>query len=191
MKQLDKKIFHLKLNLLNNMKDITSFCDKTEIKPEISLVYVHSSNGNKYAVATDAFRLIEWKIEDDFLKEVITDGFYNAKKWKQMCTAYNKNNRDLKTFSDLLKENISTTNQDYNYPDYVQIIPDIVPENIKDFNSSVCVNDKKFIDFINLIPKDIHGRLKFWDIKIGTKNGKEMIFYWDDTLKILLMPMEK
>ena len=61
------------------MKDITSFCDKTEIKPEISLVYVHSSNGNKYAVATDAFRLIEWKIEDDFLKEVITDGFYNAK----------------------------------------------------------------------------------------------------------------
>ena len=54
------------------MKDITSFCDKTEIKPEISLVYVHSSNGNKYAVATDGFRLIEWKIEDDFLKEVIT-----------------------------------------------------------------------------------------------------------------------
>jgi hypothetical protein len=108
-----------------------------------------------------------------------------------MCTVYNKKNRDLKTFSDLLKENLSTTNQDYNYPDYVQIIPDLVPENIKNFDSSVCVNDKKFIDFINVIPKDIHGRLKFWDIKIGTKNGKEMIFYWDGTLKILLMPMEK
>lgn len=173
------------------MKDITSFCDKTGIKPELELVYVHTKNGKKYAVATDAFRLIEWKITEDALIEFIADGFYNAKKWTEMCKSWNKKNQDLKSFSEAMKQNLAITKQDYIYPDYVQIIPDITPENIKDFNSSICVRDKQFIDFINAIPKDNFGRLKFWDIKIGTKNGKEMIFYWDDTYKILLMPMEK
>lgn len=169
------------------MKDITSFCDKTGIKPELELVYVHTKNGKKYAVATDAFRLIEWKITEDALIEFIADGFYNAKKWTEMCKAWNKKNQDLKSFSDAMKQNFAITKQDYNYPEYTVIIP----EDIKSFDDSLSVNDNKFIDFIKIIPKDIYGRVHFSDIKIGTKNGKQMIYYSDDTHKILLMPMEK
>jgi DNA polymerase III sliding clamp (beta) subunit (PCNA family) len=167
------------------MKDITSFCATTDIKPSLTKVFVKEENGIKIAVATDAFRLIKWEINDDFLKEVIPVGFYNRKIWKDLCSAYNKKKRDLSLFSELIKMN-EVLNKDFNeqYPDFESIIP----SETDNFRIDCVVNADYFKDFIDLIPKDLSKKLDFK--RIRTK-GKMLVYKDDFGLTILLMALNE
>lgn len=162
------------------MKDITTFCLKTDIKPQLQKVYVYEKDGKKFAVATDTFRLVEWEIKDDFLKEYITPMYYDQKLWKEMCKAYNKKNRDIRAFSNALRSNeVINKNFDYQYPDYL-----ILLENeTKDFDNSVKVNQEYLFDFLNLVPKNKYNTLDFSEIKLTDK----MIVYKDNDIKLILM----
>lgn len=168
------------------MQDITKFTAKDKIKPELSMVYVHKKDGNKYAVATDAFRLVEIKL-DDFLNEMIELGYYSVDNWKKMCKSYNKKNRDLQTFSNLMKANNAIFgDKDWNYPEYSNIFPKedelVIWKSVKTGN---LFNKKYFIEFIEMIPEKSFGTLDFNNILL--KQEKEMLYYKSDNIKLLLM----
>ena len=164
------------------MKDITNFCANHEIKPELSMVYVHKKDGNTYAVATDTFRLIEIKL-DEFLNGNIEDGYYSKENWKKMCKAYNKKNQDLQKFSETMKANKAVYGEkDWKYPDYKNIIP---AETVA--FKPVKVNREYFIDFISMIT-DNFGNVDLDDIKMVSKNN--MLYYVSEDIKLLLMPTD-
>jgi len=164
------------------MKDITTFCSKTDIKPQLKKVFVKEKDGEKYAIATDAFRLVEWKIKDNFLKEYITPMYYDQKIWKEMCKSYNKKNRDLQEFSNALRSN-EVINKDFNYeyPDYEKLLEN----DFISFDNDVKVNLEQFIDFLKLIPNDKYNTINFNEIK----KTERMIVYKDNEITLLLMQL--
>jgi hypothetical protein len=166
------------------MRDLTTFCATSDIKPVLTKVYVYEENDRKFAVATDAFRLVEWEIENDFLKKNITPGFYTASKWKNMCKAYNKKNKDIRSFIEARDENI-LINKNFveDFPNYKQIIPTDTKELIGNFS----VNMEYFIDFIKMMPQ-----LKFKELNFNKiKQNDKMLYYEDYELKIILMNLKK
>ncbi len=166
------------------MKDITTYCAKSDIKPVLTKVYVHTKNDEKFAVATDAFRLIEWKITDDFLIEYIHDGFYDAKKWKEMCKAYNKKSKDLVTFANTIKEN-AVVNENFkeDFPNYEQLIPG----KTKSFDGTMVFNLQYLKEFLDLIPLNKFQSVDFLFIK----QTDRMIIYKDDNIVNILMAQNR
>lgn len=166
------------------MKNITTFCAKSDIKPLFNKVYVYEEGEDKFAVATDSFRLVDWKIEDEFLKEYIVPGYYNSKNWIEMCRAYNKKNKDLITFANSIKSNTVINEKfDETFPDYKKLIP---TETV-DFNGTLSVNKDYFYDFVDLMYIDKFNALNFNEIKQNDK----MLFYESKDIRIILMALKK
>jgi len=106
--------------------DITKIASQSEIKPEINTVFVkHTDKGIIY-VATDSFRLVEIELEDENIKSILPEGFYNLKQWALLAKETQKKNPDAN-----LMLNISPMqNKDsWHYPGYANIIPKEVDNN--------------------------------------------------------------
>jgi len=164
------------------MKDITNFCYSSDIKPIFQKVYVYEKGEDKFAVATDTFRLVEWKIEDPFLKENILNGYYEKKIWKDLCKCYNKSKRDLKLFEEFINKNISINeNFKEDFPDYYKILP----KELYEFDRSMNFNLDYFIDFLKMIPEKRFKKVSLRDIRCSDK----AMWYEDPQLKIILMAL--
>jgi hypothetical protein len=170
------------------MQDITTFVSKSTIKPELSMVYVHELNGSKYAVATDSYRLAQYKLPD-FLQEHMQTGYYQPQAWKDLCKAYNKKNKDLRAIESILIQQDALQSQynEYNYPEYQNIIPTEATI-LRDFNPNTDFNRDYFIDFINLINVDKYKAISFNDIK---QNERGLTYYANEDIKLLLMPLNR
>jgi DNA polymerase III sliding clamp (beta) subunit (PCNA family) len=163
------------------MKDITPFLSNSTIKPELMHVYVNDG----HAVATDSFRLIEIKL-DDFCAENIPSGYYSATKWKTMCKAYAKRDKDIETFMRTVQENAiyADTHKDFNYPSYKNVIP--TADKLSDFNPDVKFNLDYFVDFLKVVA----GTTDVVDFaKIKTDGN--MAYFENDTTKLLLMKINR
>lgn len=164
------------------MKDITPFLSKSLIKRELAMVYVHRKDGNTYAVATDAFRLVEIKLDEFLNSDNLPTGYYTASNWKIMTKAYNAKKQDLQKFSDTIKANeVFYKDMDNVYPDYEKIIPkpdELTPLQLID------VDRDYFVEFLQMIDVDGFKRLKLSEIKSGKNN---IIYYKSDNMQILLM----
>lgn len=169
------------------MKNITTFTNKDSIKPELQMVYVHEINGTKYAVATDSFRLAQYKLPE-FMQEHMQAGYYQPKAFKELCKAHNKKNPDLRAIESILiqQEALQSQYTGYNYPTYEHIMP-TEETLIKDFDSSTRFNIDYFMDFLNLMQVDRFNSISFNDIK-QTDSG--MTFYVNKDIKLLLMPLK-
>lgn len=164
------------------MKNITKFCAKSDIKPLFTKVYVYEEKGDKFAVATDSFRLVEWKIEDEFSKENITPGYYDVKNWVEMCKSYNKKNKDIVTFMNAIKSNSAVNEKfDEGFPEYKKLIP----KETTDFDGTLKVNKEYFFDFVDMMPI---GRFLSLDFK-EIKQDNQKIYYKDKDTMIILMAL--
>ncbi len=183
-RNLESRLIINNIDYNKDMKNITKFCAKSDIKPLFTKVYVYEEDGDKFAVATDSFRLIEWKIEDDFAKEYITPGYYNVKNWVEMCKSFNKKNRDVVSFVNAIKSN-SVINENFkeDFPDYKKLIPG---ETIN-FDGTIQVNKDYFFDFVDMMPSNKFTALDFSEIKQNNK----MLYYSNEDTKILLMGLNK
>lgn len=108
------------------MQNITTHLSKSDIKPELCHVYVHTDttgdNTTKHAVATDSFRLVCLTFTKDMhpiLMDHLIDGYYTAIQWKTLCKAYNAKKQDIKTFMDTILQVTAMQPQytHYTYPD--------------------------------------------------------------------------
>jgi len=163
------------------MQDITPFLSNSTIKPELMHVYVHDG----HAVATDAFRLIEIKL-DDFCAENIPSGYYNATKWKTMYKAYTKKAKDIETFMRTVQENAVyvDTHKGFNYPSYKNVIP--TEDKLKPFHFDVKFNLDYFVDFIKVVA----GTSEVVDFA-SIKTDGNMAYFENDTTKLLLMKINR
>ena len=100
--------------------NITKVASQSEIKPELKTVFVkHTDLGITY-VATDSFRLIEVKIEDENIKSIIPEGFYDLKEW----ATFAKETQKKKPDADFMLNISPMQNKEYwYYPEYKQIFP--------------------------------------------------------------------
>ncbi|MEI6353003.1 MAG: DNA polymerase III subunit beta [Candidatus Nomurabacteria bacterium] len=144
----------LNLKIYINLIKSVSFCAaSTEIKPEISSVYLYSKNRELYSVATDSFRLAEKKVvfnsdsEDinilisqkninekiSILEGILEDGDENIDLY---------NNENILT---LQNDNISLAIRSINgnFPDYKQLFP-------KEFDTKIKVNKTELKNILNL-----------------------------------------
>lgn len=168
------------------MQDITIFTATTDIKPELSKIYVHEigSQGIKYAVTTDSFRLVRVKLPD-ILQEYMPVGYYQVKAWKEIVKAYNKKNKDIKVIMDTIagQKVLQDQYKDYYYPEYTQIIP--TDDELESFNDQYTFNKDYLLDFITLIHGDKFGNVSLKDIK--QSKSRKMIIYKTEDITILLM----
>lgn len=166
------------------MQKITKYLSKSQIKPELSLVYVHEIDGLKYAVATDSFRLVQ-ELIPDILQDAIQYGYYQPKAWDEIVKAYNKKIPDIRTIDNTVQgqQAIQMQYSTYNYPEYQRIIP--TDADLTSYSPEKPLNMQYFKDFLDMITLDKYGHFNFSDIKQG-KTG--MLYYKTETLKVLLMP---
>lgn len=122
----------------------------SDIKPEISSVYIHNNQQELIFVATDSFRLAEKKITVNNLNNNINIivPFKNINELirvltslnnKQVIVSYNKNQLTIQTDDLYLTLRVI----DGNYPDYKQIIP------VK-FNTELNIKKDDFVSLLKL-----------------------------------------
>jgi len=115
--------------LIDGVRSVVYAASLSDIKPEISSVYIYSENNELVFVSTDSFRLAEKRIVIDTGLEV--DGVIVPVKNIQECIkVFAGINGDVeislgKNQLSIQSENIYFTSRiiDGNYPDYKQIIP--------------------------------------------------------------------
>jgi len=187
--------FLTSINLKNfiNLIKSTSFCAaSTEIKPEISSVYLYSKNNELYSVATDSFRLAEKKINFKIEEEGDLNILISQKSTNEIISLLegliiDKNNNNLEnnlennelniyknenTLTFEFQNTIITTRSiNGNFPDYKQLFPltwttkiKLQKEDLKNtLNlSTVFVNNYSYID----LDLDIDNKI----LKIKSKN---------------------
>jgi DNA polymerase III sliding clamp (beta) subunit (PCNA family) len=171
------------------MQQIQKYCSKSDIKPELALVYVHEdpTDGTKYAVATDSFRLARERLPD-LLQEHMPTGYYQPKAYKEIVQAYNKSKRNIKTIVDTIISQTALQSQysSYTYPDYTRVIPDT--NTLAPFSGTLTLHQSYFLEFIELIPTSRFEALDFTDIK---QKDSTMLVYTNETLTLLLMSQNK
>jgi DNA polymerase III sliding clamp (beta) subunit (PCNA family) len=102
--------------------DITKFALQSSYKPELNAVYVKYTDTGIVYVTTDSFRLVEVRLDDESIKELLREGFYTLEQWKLLSKATSKKEIEFSIINmigkseDLLKES--------QYPDYTQILPE-------------------------------------------------------------------
>ena len=115
--------------LIEGVRSVMYSASVSEIKPEISSVYIYTENNELVFVATDSFRLSEKRIVakgvSDFPGLIVP-----IKNIQECIKIFTGINGDLKVFISknqisIASENIYFTSRiiDGNYPDYKQIIP--------------------------------------------------------------------
>jgi hypothetical protein len=170
------------------MQKLTNFLSKSNIKPEISMVYVHEIDGLKYAVATDSFRLIQERLPD-ILQDIVSYGYYQPKAWTEIVKATNKKIPDIGTILDTVagQEALQMRYSGYNYPNYQAIIPK--EEALLPFDPAHTYNMDYLKDFLDIITLDKYNSFSFSYLKMGTNKG--MLYYKTDTTLVLLMAINK
>ena len=173
------------------IQNITTYCSKTDIKPELSKVYVYTSNDIKYAVATDSYRLAELNLTaiENTVVDLIKDGFYTAKEWQQVTSIVNKKKLDFQALESLLYgiNAVQERYTGYNYPEYKKIIPlESECETLK--ISDIQLSRVFLIEMLELIPLDT---LKMGDFKQKKDIPSGVIVYKDNTITLLIMPIQK
>ncbi|HPS21475.1 MAG TPA: DNA polymerase III subunit beta [Candidatus Paceibacterota bacterium] len=122
--------FEIEANkLIDGIKSVYYSSSVSDIKPEISSVYVYTDNNNLVFVATDSFRLAEKKIKMKNIEEIpgILIPFKNIPEilkifgdsTKEIKVCFNKNQISFSSDSVYLTSRII----DGVFPDYRQIIP--------------------------------------------------------------------
>lgn len=173
------------------MQNITSHLPKSEIKPELCHVYVHTdtTTNTKHAVATDSFRLACLTFTADkhpiLIMDCLIDGYYTAKQWAELCKAYNKKTKDVKSFLDIMLQ-VTAMQPQYKgltYPEYKQILARTPLTTTTGIQGKY--NADYLMDFIALIP--ISKSTAIDTDKITTTDL--MLSYKDDTITLLLMKM--
>ena len=174
------------------MQNITTHLSKSQIKPELCHVYVHTdtTTNQKHAVATDSFRLVCLTFTADkhpILMDYLIDGYYTALQWKTLCKAYNAKKQDIKTFMDTI---LAVTAQqensckDFMYPEYQQIIARTPLTTASGIQGKY--NADYLADFLALIKP----QSKFNAIETDKITTTDiMLTYKDDTITLLLMKM--
>jgi len=184
-----KFITNINLKKFINLIKLTSFCAaSTEIKPEISSVYLYSKNNELYSVATDSFRLSEKKTnfkidEENDLNILISKQSINEIINLLENSILDNNNKNLNNHELNIYKNentltfesqntiITTRSINGNFPDYKQLFPKTWTTKIKlqkeDLKntlnlSTVFVNNYSYVD----LDLDIENKI----LKIKSKN---------------------
>jgi len=168
--------------------DITKIATQCEVKPELKSVFVkHTDKGIIY-VATDTFRLIEIKLENEDIKSILPEGFYNLKQWALLAKETQKKNPD----ADLMLSIKPMENKDsWHYPEYANIIPKEVEDNIHlltEFNIHLVSESFKVLEQITKKPwftllrcikqsEYKNGRSEMMYLNTWSDNGKSEITF--------------
>lgn len=145
---------NIKLKTYIDLIRSVSFCASTsEIKPEISSVYIYSKNDELYSVATDSFRLAEKRIvfkTNNDINILVSQKNINEKISILESLSEEDSNDELELYS---SENILTIQKDNttlvirsingNFPDYRQLFP-------KEWTTKVEVNKTELKNTLNL-----------------------------------------
>jgi len=169
---VDGKTFEIESKkLIDGIKSVYYSSSVSDIKPEISSVYIYSNNDNLVFVSTDSFRLAEKKIKIKEMEEIpgilipfknipeILRIFGDVQDVVRIC--FNKNQISFSS------DNIYLTSRiiDGIFPDYRQIIP-------KDFKVEVVVLKQ---DLLNALKLSNIFSDKFNQINLSIK-PKEKVF---------------
>lgn len=123
----DSKTYSLQAkDLINGIQSVLFATATSDIKPEISSVYIYTENKTLFFVATDSFRLAEKKIQ---IKEELPNILIPYKNATELIRLFNESNTITITISETLALFVSdgirfTTRLTSGiFPDYRQIIP--------------------------------------------------------------------
>lgn len=182
------------------MIDISHYCAKSDINPEISYVYIKNTGETLECVATDSYRLarIVYKFSegDNTLLESLPSGLYVPQAFHNLCVTWNKKKAtvtDKMNVIELLKLCTSTLKYKHftmeQYPDYNQLIPtkDIVKSNDGLLGK---YNAKYLIDHIELLARlkqDDYGSISIGEIY---DSSKRMNVYHDKETGNTLLLMQ-
>lgn len=158
------------INLIRSV----SFCAATtEIKPEISSIYLYSKNNELFSVATDSFRLAEKKVifninTEEEINILISQKNINEK--LSILEGLIENDED--TIDIFHNENILTIQKENtilairsingNFPDYRQLFP-------KEFNTKIIVNKSEIKNILNLSTVFVNN-YSYIDLEIDLEN---------------------
>ncbi len=168
-----KKIINLNTKLFIDLIRSVSFCAaSTEIKPEISSVYIYNSGKDLYSVATDSFRLAEKKIILD--KEIgDINILISQKNINEMISILESSIEEENSIDIFNNENILTiqnTNLSLsirsingNFPDYKQLFP-------KKWETKTKINKDELKNILNLSTVFINN-YSYIDLEINVKEN--------------------
>ncbi len=183
--QSGKYLTNIKLKTYIDLIRSVSFCAATsEIKPEISSIYLYSKGNELFSVATDSFRLAEKKINfknnEEDINILISQKNINEKISILESLKDEEENQEIELYSNDNVLTIQNSNTilvirsiNGNFPDYRQLFPkewitkvEVDKNELKNtLNlSTVFVNNYSYIDFELDIEKKI--------IKTNSKNDK-------------------
>lgn len=147
---------NIKLRTYIDLIKSVAFCASTsEIKPEISSIYLYSKNEELFSVATDSFRLAEKKISftgnTEDINILISQKNINEKiSILENLKEEDENGEEIEIYSSeniLTIQNSDTTlairSINGNFPDYKQLFP-------KEWNTKVKVNKTELRNTLNL-----------------------------------------
>lgn len=170
-------------NFINLLKSTFWSASQSEIKPEMSCVYIYGDNKQMIAVATDGYRLAEKRISFNELStpflipiKNIPDIIKIVSDWgDDLVVNYTKNQL---TFSDIKNQYLlSTRLVDGQFPDYKQIIPTSNTTKVVVLKDDVLKNIRltnAFIDKFNHIRFNVDSANKNLSIYAGSNESGEI-----------------
>lgn len=137
------------------LHDISHYCAKSDIKPEIACVLVSKNEGKLETVATDSYRLarVSYSTNNEAILETIQPGLYHSKAFNLLCKILNakKSTVEMKMYAvKAFIANKSSLDPKY-YPDFNQLFTKVIkPEDItsgitKKYNISYLVDHLKLV----------------------------------------------
>lgn len=120
---------------MQKLHDISHYCAKSDIKPEISCVLVSKSEGKLETIATDSYRLarVSYSTNNEAILENIQDGLYHSKAFNILCKVLNakKSTIEMKMYAvKAFTANKSNLDPKY-YPDVKQLFDKVIkPEDV-------------------------------------------------------------
>lgn len=171
--KLGKKITDLNTKVLIDLIKSVSFCAaSTEIKPEISSIYIYTSGKDLYSVATDSFRLAEKKIIlDNEIGDInILISQKNINEMINILESSLEEEGDIEIFNN---ENILTIQNNNlslsvrsingNFPDYKQLFP-------RKWETKVIIDKNELKNILNLSTVFINN-YSYIDLEIDIKEN--------------------
>jgi DNA polymerase-3 subunit beta len=166
---------NIKLKTYINLIRSVAFCASTsEIKPEISSIYIYSKNGELYSVATDSFRLAEKRIvfnnKEEDINILISQKNINEKISILEGMLDEDEEGEVEMYSN---DNILTIQKDNttlairsingNFPDYRQLFP-------KEWNTKVKIDKIELKNTLNLSTVFVNN-YSYIDLEVNKEEG--------------------
>lgn len=159
-------------------KHLLKFISPSSIKLEIAHVY---KKGN-IAVATDSYKLLEIKLEDQFAT-LLPDGYYTKEEWKILANDKKK---------DLWERVVLTPRPTLGeYPDYSRVIPESME--CEAYKGKLAFNFSNLKDFLDARNESerLAGRLYrkdlYFDPNQLLENSNKMLYHKNENATLLLM----